>query len=118
MIILATTIVDTLNEINWYSADDLFMDVSPQIIAIIASAICTFLCIRDRGGLLKFVVALLYFGVASGIYVFGQYLHENKWLFWTITIVSIFLYIIIQIIKNIRYKKDRKRYEETYGRKL
>lgn len=117
MIILTTTIVDTLNEIDWYSFEDLFMDISPQIIAIITSAICTLLCIRDRCGLLKFVVALLYLGVASGIYIFGQYLHEHKWLFWTITIVSIIFCSIIRIIKNIKYKKDRKRYEETYGRK-
>lgn len=94
------------------------MDVSPYIIVLITSAICTFISVKDKSGFIKLIVGLLYLGVASGIYMFRQYLHEHKWLFWTITAVSIFLYIIIQIIKNIRYKKDRKRYEETYGRKL
>ena len=100
-----------------YSSEDLFMDITPALISILTSSVCTFICVKDKNGFIKFIVALCYFGIIGAIILAWQFLLQHKLIAWSISIVCIILYIIKCILDAKENKRAKRAFEKYHKNK-
>lgn len=97
-----------------YSSEDLFMDITPVLISILTSSVCTFICVKDKSGFIKFIVALCYFGAVGAIMKGFEYIKQNNWLLWCITVVFATICIIKCILDAKENKKAKRAFEKYH----
>ena len=122
--IVADNFIEVLNNVK-YTFDDFFMDTFPYIVTFISSYICGILHIKSgkRNNniiqkIINYIVGTTCLFISICVLYLYIFFKQNPQLLWITSGIIIILGIIKTIIDNIKCQKDRKRYEETYGRKL